>query len=158
MTSKRQREQLAGARQWMRDQFREGDSGISPDREQVKARLLKQVEEAIDEKLDRLSEGEALGVLFRVEIIHEDRTFEGERGRRESEIGQQWRRAVFARDRYRCGHCGAGDDIQAHHILPWATHPESRFDLANGVTLCLDCHEKEHPGMPLLRLRRPRKH
>ena len=73
MTSKRQREQLAGARQWMREQFREGDSGISPDREQVKARLLKQVEEAIDEKLDLVSNQvaeAATGDLFASEIGH----------------------------------------------------------------------------------------
>lgn len=59
---------------------------------------------------------------------------------------QQWRNAVFARDGYACQHCGdaRGGNLQAHHLKPFASHPHLRYDVANGVTLCRDCHEKVH--------------
>jgi len=55
--------------------------------------------------------------------------------------------AVYERDRYTCQDCGkvgrpgrCGEDIQAHHILPYAdggTHA-----LSNLITLCVFCHRK----------------
>jgi transposase len=55
---------------------------------------------------------------------------------------KEWRKSVFARDDYTCQMCGkrSNGDIQAHHILPWRIHPETRFDVANGITLCVACH------------------
>lgn len=54
-----------------------------------------------------------------------------------------WREAVFKRDDWTCQHCGKrGGDIQADHIKPFSTHPELRFELSNGQTLCLKCHKK----------------
>ena len=55
-----------------------------------------------------------------------------------------WSRAVLKRDNYtcRCGKKGRG--LQAHHIKPFIDFPELRLDVSNGVTLCLDCHEREH--------------
>jgi len=55
-----------------------------------------------------------------------------------------WRSAVFVRDGWRCCKCESNDDIQAHHIKHFATHPELRLDVDNGITLCIDCHSKEH--------------
>jgi hypothetical protein len=57
-----------------------------------------------------------------------------------------WRVAVFARDGYSCQRCGdaRGGNLHAHHVKPFATHPELRFDVANGLTLCELCHEAEH--------------
>jgi 5-methylcytosine-specific restriction endonuclease McrA len=57
-------------------------------------------------------------------------------------------RNVYARDNYRCVHCGSGKtgpkSIHAHHIRPWAGNKALRFDMANLVTLCRDCHHWVH--------------
>ncbi len=58
-----------------------------------------------------------------------------------------WRREVFRRDNYTCQTCGKksrknSGELEAHHKLPWADYPELRFDLSNGVTLCVTCHKK----------------
>lgn len=56
-----------------------------------------------------------------------------------------WRKAVFARDNYTCQECGkCGPCLVAHHKQPWADHPELRFDVDNGITLCETCHDKAH--------------
>lgn len=60
----------------------------------------------------------------------------------------EWRSAVFERDGFTCRDCGKkGVDLQAHHIKSWATHADLRFDVANGLTLCLDCHAARHPNI-----------
>lgn len=52
-----------------------------------------------------------------------------------------WRDAVFARDDHTCVRCDKrGGDMHADHIQPFATHPELRFEVANGRTLCPPCH------------------
>jgi hypothetical protein len=60
----------------------------------------------------------------------------------------QWRRRVYARDHYTCQHCGLSptghNQLRAHHIQAWATHPELRFDVGNGLTLCHPCHLSVH--------------
>jgi hypothetical protein len=67
---------------------------------------------------------------------------------RHSSQYKQWRQAVFARDGHTCQDCEAknGDGVNvylnADHIKPFAYHPELRFELSNGRTLCLDCHKK----------------
>lgn len=54
-----------------------------------------------------------------------------------------WRKSVFERDNYTCQECGKrGGLLEAHHIKPFAYFPESRYDLNNGKTLCLECHNK----------------
>ncbi|KKM93075.1 hypothetical protein LCGC14_1212110 [marine sediment metagenome] len=74
-----------------------------------------------------------------------------ERIRQSSEF-QQWRAAVFARDRFTCQQCGARHQIGSrprlhpHHIKAFADYPELRFDVGNGRTLCEGCHKKEHRG------------
>lgn len=59
-----------------------------------------------------------------------------------------WRRQVFERDDFTCQGCyirgskGIAVYLQAHHILPFAYFPDKRFDITNGVTLCINCHNK----------------
>jgi len=56
---------------------------------------------------------------------------------------KEWRRKVFARDNYTCQECGKTKCyIESHHIKSFAKYPELRFDLENGITLCLECHSK----------------
>jgi hypothetical protein len=58
-----------------------------------------------------------------------------------------WRESVFKRDLYTCQICGirsqAGQSVTLHadHIKPFAYFIDLRFELANGRTLCRDCHK-----------------
>jgi hypothetical protein len=54
-----------------------------------------------------------------------------------------WARLVKERDNFTCQICGkSGVWLESDHIKSWALYPELRFDLANGRTLCKDCHQK----------------
>jgi len=70
--------------------------------------------------------------------------------------GADWRNAVFARDDYTCQVCGKrGVKLNAHHIQPLAEligrfnistvkdarRCEELWDIDNGLTLCVPCHE-----------------
>lgn len=57
---------------------------------------------------------------------------------------REWRDAVFRRDNFTCQHCGARGRMHAHHIHPYARFAELRFDVANGLTLCVSCHGAVH--------------
>lgn len=62
---------------------------------------------------------------------------------RASADSKRWSLAVRNRDG-KCVDCGAGGKLHAHHVKPWKQHPELRFDVANGATLCPPCHQKVH--------------
>jgi len=60
--------------------------------------------------------------------------------------GSAWRklrRTVLERDGV-CRECGAHRGLHLHHVLPWATHPDARFDSDNVVLLCHGCHYNAH--------------
>lgn len=56
----------------------------------------------------------------------------------------KWRKAVFFRDGYECQICfekGHRDNpLHAHHKKGWVQFPDMRYEVANGITLCRDCH------------------
>lgn len=59
-----------------------------------------------------------------------------------------WRNAVKLRDLDVCQACGKWQgESHAHHILPWAEFPKHRFDVDNGLTLCIKCHKAVHREM-----------
>lgn len=58
---------------------------------------------------------------------------------------KEWRTAVFERDNYTCQNCfQVGGSLQAHHIKPFAEYESLRFEITNGLTLCVDCHKESH--------------
>lgn len=64
---------------------------------------------------------------------------------------KNWRRRVFERDEFTCRHCGYFNgcgikrrDLNAHHIVHWIESIELRYEIDNGITLCVPCHIKEH--------------
>lgn len=56
---------------------------------------------------------------------------------------KKWREEVFKRDNYTCQDCKKrGGALEAHHIYTWASTPELRTNIHNGITLCKKCHNK----------------
>lgn len=61
---------------------------------------------------------------------------------------RQFRREVFARDKYTCQICGDTTykghkiKIQLDHIKPFSLFPELRMDKTNVRTVCVPCHYK----------------
>lgn len=69
---------------------------------------------------------------------------------------RQWILETFKRDNFICQQCGkGGGDLEAHHIKPFskiikeykiktldeALNCEELWDINNGITLCLKCHQ-----------------
>lgn len=57
---------------------------------------------------------------------------------------KSWRISVFKRDGFTCQECGydKGKILEAHHVKSFASYPELRFEISNGLTLCKPCHMK----------------
>ena len=55
-----------------------------------------------------------------------------------------WIQNVLIRDYIICQKCGNTRDLVVHHIKPFATNKEKRFDTNNGITLCQTCHKEVH--------------
>lgn len=75
--------------------------------------------------------------------------YKGERRERTRAMAQyeykKWRTDVFKRDGYTCQECGKrGGKLTVHHIQHWSTHPDLRYEVSNGITLCEVCHDAKH--------------
>lgn len=55
---------------------------------------------------------------------------------------KHWRLSVFIRDDFKCTKCGSKENLEAHHIKEQSRHPQLRFVLDNGQTLCHKCHKE----------------
>ena len=58
--------------------------------------------------------------------------------------GRNFRAKVLWRDNYTCQHCGAKEELQAHHILQKIDGGTNTPK--NGITLCRKCHDALHAG------------
>ena len=54
-----------------------------------------------------------------------------------------WATLVKERDG-KCAECGSVYDLHAHHVKGYKRHPELRYDVNNGITLCGECHRNYH--------------
>lgn len=66
---------------------------------------------------------------------------------RESMEYSLWRREVYKKNNCICQICKIKckvGNIVAHHIKSFSKYPELRFDVKNGITLCISCHRKLH--------------
>lgn len=73
-----------------------------------------------------------------------DLTDEERANRRDMYMQSVWRDKVYAKDDYKCVKCGHSGNLNAHHILGHSEHPDVRWDLSNGATLCKPCHIEFH--------------
>jgi len=56
---------------------------------------------------------------------------------------REWRTTVLSRDNHKCVQCGETKKrLDADHIKSWAKYPDLRYEISNGRTLCISCHEK----------------
>lgn len=81
---------------------------------------------------------------------------------KKKKVRDEFRQAVFDRDRYRCRSCGtrasaenAAALFDAHHITDRHEMPNGGYVLENGITLCKNssvkepsCHEKAEARVP----------
>jgi len=64
---------------------------------------------------------------------------------RHSVENNEWRTAVFERDGYNCQKCNRhGGPLKSHHLYNFSDHEDLRFEIANGITFCKECHEEFH--------------
>lgn len=57
---------------------------------------------------------------------------------------KDWSDKVMQRDDNVCQNCKAIDELEAHHIWPQSWFPNLRYIIANGITLCRECHDKAY--------------
>jgi len=58
---------------------------------------------------------------------------------------REWARHVKNRDYWKCqiSNDDCSGRVEAHHILGWKSHPELRYEIKNGITLCLSHHPRK---------------
>ena len=68
---------------------------------------------------------------------------------RHTPVYYEWRKKVYDRDNYECQICavkGNGKNLNANHIKRFIDFPEYRYEVENGITLCVNCHRKMVTG------------
>ena len=71
---------------------------------------------------------------------------------RRSPAYANWRLNVCKRDNYKCkmNNQDCSGKIIAHHILGWSQHPELRYEVNNGITLCQFHHPRKRENERIL--------
>lgn len=58
---------------------------------------------------------------------------------------ETWRTSVYKRDNYTCQDCNKrGGKLNAHHLNSFKFYPNERYNIENGITLCMTCHRLRH--------------
>lgn len=129
----------------VRKKIDDGSFAEADDVSLLREQALEAFTNELDSKLNSMRDGQYLTMMFRLEVINSDGTGVKEPSARTSPEAHEWRKRVFTRDNFTCVECGDKGRLNAHHIVPWADSEELRFDINNGVTLCLECHTAKHP-------------
>ena len=63
-----------------------------------------------------------------------------------------WMKEVKDRDNWKCkiNNKDCNGRLEAHHILPWSKFPELRYEVNNGITLCLHHHPRKRNDEKIL--------
>lgn len=76
---------------------------------------------------------------------HPNYSEEAERTLSRGRLMDRWGNLVKARDGFKCVMCGSAEkELHAHHVKPWKSHPELRYEVSNGITVCAPCHWNIH--------------
>lgn len=62
-----------------------------------------------------------------------------------------FRKYILKRDDFKCGLCPNKNNLQIHHIIPVSENINLMYDEDNCLTLCLKCHQKQHPNNNLFK-------
>lgn len=63
---------------------------------------------------------------------------------RDRKAQRHFRRMVLARDGYACTRCVEPRELEPHELV--AHHIRDGYDMADGITLCRDCHREVDPN------------
>lgn len=63
---------------------------------------------------------------------------------RDDRLVRRWKSHCLERDNYKCVKCSSDKQLCVHHISYWSNDPINRINVENGITLCHECHKKEH--------------
>jgi 5-methylcytosine-specific restriction endonuclease McrA len=55
-----------------------------------------------------------------------------------------WSREIRMAHNYSCVYCGSSRKLSAHHIFSKSKYPGLKFNLGNGILLCIKCHKNIH--------------
>ena len=74
-----------------------------------------------------------------------DRTKIKKQEERNNPNDKHWKYQVYKRDNFKCkiNNKDCGGRMEAHHILRWRDYPELRYEVNNGITLCLNHHPRK---------------
>lgn len=126
--------------------------------QEMKLAILREVLKCIDKVVESVDDNTGIGMVTEnlgygqtitlVPIFADDGRLACDSSEaRKSTLAMTWKISVYKRDKFTCQQCGSKEHIQAHHIQSWKDNPRLRFDISNGVTLCTECHAKEHPKL-----------